>query len=230
MDHRGTNQLTFTVPGLISESLTWETIQTLDFGVDARFLDNRLGATFDWYRRRTTDMIGPTVGVPATLGTSAPVLNYGVLETKGWELSVDWTERFENGLGINLMASLTDFREQITKYISPSRNIYTNYEGKTIGEIWGYTSDRIYQLSDFTMGTDGRWQLKSGPSQDALRKGSSWFYYGPGDMKYVDRNGDGKVDWGAKRWTIAVTCPSSVTPRRVINTASARRQTGKALS
>ncbi|WP_198651939.1 TonB-dependent receptor [Chitinophaga deserti] len=195
----GNNMLTFTVPGLISESLTWETITTLDFGADARFLDNRLGVTFDWYSRKTNDMIGPTVAVPATLGTGAPQLNYGTLETKGWELAIDWSERFENGLGINIMASITDFREQLTKYINPSRNVYGNYQGKMIGEIWGYETDRIFQESDFTVGANGRWEPKGGiPDQSALQKGSAWFYYGPGDVKYVDRNGDGKVDWGGE--------------------------------
>ncbi len=195
----GVNQQTFSVPGLISESLTWETIKTLDLGLDTRFFDSRFGVTFDWYRRRTTDMIGPTVTAPSTLGAGAPLLNFGVLETRGWELSIDWSERFENGLGINVMASLTDFQEQLTKYISPTRGINANYEGKMIGEIWGYHTDRIFQESDFTKKPDGSYESKGGiPDQSALERGSIWFRYGPGDIKYVDRNGDGKVDWGAE--------------------------------
>ena len=64
----GNNLLTVATPGLVSESLTWETVTTLDLGVDARFLNDRVGVTFDWYKRTTSDMITAGVTVPATLG------------------------------------------------------------------------------------------------------------------------------------------------------------------
>lgn len=192
----GVNQLTFSVPGLVSKSLTWETINTLDFGVDTRFLDSRLGVSFDWYRRNTTDMIGAAVGVPATLGTTAPRINGGILQTKGWELAIDWSDRFENGLGINITAALTDFREQLTKFTSATRGINGYYEGKMIGEIWGFRTDRIFQEDDFEM-VNGVLKMKKGiADQESLTRGSAWFRYGPGDVKYVDRNGDGKVTFG----------------------------------
>ena len=47
-------------PGLVSRNLTWETVSTIDVGVDASFLSNQLNLSFDWYRRTTTDMFGPT--------------------------------------------------------------------------------------------------------------------------------------------------------------------------
>lgn len=190
------NMLTFSSPGLVSKSLTWETVTTLDFGAEARFLDNRLGVTFDWYSRVTSDMITTTVGVPSTLGTGAPVLNYGELTTKGWELAVDYNHRFDNGLNINLVGAVTDFSEVLTKFVSATRNIYGNYEGRNLGEIWGYETDRIFQEGDFTQ-SGGVYVPKSGiPDQTALTRGSGWFRYGPGDIKYRDLNGDGKVTFG----------------------------------
>ncbi|WP_341842340.1 TonB-dependent receptor [Chitinophaga caseinilytica] len=192
----GNNMLTFSSPGLVSSSLTWETVTTLDFGADARFFDNKFGVTFDWYSRVTSDMITGTVGVPSTLGTPAPVLNYGELTTKGWELALDWNHRLDNGLGINVTAAVTDFTEKLTKFVSATKNIYGNYEGRNLGEIWGYETDRIFQEGDFS-NQGGVWVPKDGiPDQTALTRGSGWFRYGPGDIKYKDINGDGKVTFG----------------------------------
>ncbi|WP_205686996.1 TonB-dependent receptor [Chitinophaga rhizosphaerae] len=192
----GNNMLTFSSPGLVSPTLTWEKVTTLDFGVDARFFDNKFGVTFDWYNRVTSDMITQTVGVPSTLGTSAPVLNFGELTTKGWELALDWNHRTESGVGINLTAAVTDFTESLTKFVSATRNIYGNYEGRVLGEIWGYETDRIFQEGDFTQ-AGGVWVPKEGiPDQTELTRGSGWFRYGPGDIKYKDITGDGKVTFG----------------------------------
>src|SRR5690606_39240432 len=47
-----------TPPALLSEDITWEKITTLDFGLDASFLNNRLDLVFDWYNRVTSDMLG----------------------------------------------------------------------------------------------------------------------------------------------------------------------------
>ena len=67
-----TNLTTVSTPGLVSPTLTWETVNTLDFGADARFFKNAMGVTFDWYQRTTSDMVTGGLTVPSTLGTSAP--------------------------------------------------------------------------------------------------------------------------------------------------------------
>ena len=55
-----------------SPTLTWETINTLDIGVDAYFINNQLGLVFDWFERNTLDMFGPSMILPSTLGTIHP--------------------------------------------------------------------------------------------------------------------------------------------------------------
>lgn len=47
----------FECSGLVSDSFTWETVETLDFGFDITALNGRLQSTFDWYRRDTKDML-----------------------------------------------------------------------------------------------------------------------------------------------------------------------------
>lgn len=208
-------------PNAVSSSITWQDITTLDVGVDARFFSNRLGVTFDWYRRDTENMVVPAEGIIPTFGAGAPKGNFGSLRTQGIELEVDFNHRFDNGLGINLMANISDAKSKITAYGS-TKSIDSWYVGKTYGEIWGYRTDRLYQMDDFDLDADGNLQvitltenesakyagrraykLKDGPNgqkpvYQAFLQNSADFLFGPGDVKFVDVNGDGELDNGSK--------------------------------
>lgn len=63
-------------------------------------------------------------------------------------MQVDYNHRFNNGLGINLVATFADAVTKITKY-GTTNSIDSWYVGKTYGEIWGYETDRLFQKSDF---------------------------------------------------------------------------------
>jgi len=179
-----------TSPTIISQGLTWERVSTLDFGFDARLFSNKVGVTFDWYKRTTTDMHSPGETLPASFGASSPLRNYGELEGKGYEIMLDFNHQFVNGLQMGLRAGFSDVKEKIVKYSNSIENIYYNYEGKELGEIWGYETDRLFQESDFVNG-----EMKEGiPSQELFESGA--FQYGPGDVKYKDLNGDGVIDYG----------------------------------
>ena len=195
----GRNMSTVSTPGALSSSLTWETVSTLDFGMDARLFKDQLGITVDWYRRTTSNMITGGVTLPNTFGTAAPVRNFGTMETTGWELALDWTRTFNNGFRLNLMGMLSDFQEKLTKFSNSTNNIYGNYEGKVLGEIWGFETDRFFTEADFVeQDASGTWIPQSGiPDQDDLKGSNAWFSWAPGDIKYRDINGDGSVDFGA---------------------------------
>src|SRR5690606_16679181 len=149
-------------PGALPSSLTWETVTTLDFGVDARFFTDRLGFSYDWYRRTVSDMHSAGVTLPSTFGTSSPIRNYGELQTTGWEIAVDFKQNFENGLSINAMATLSDFEEKITRFANTTQSLpnpirgrnFTYYEGMVVGEIWGFETDRLFTEEDFDAGGD----------------------------------------------------------------------------
>lgn len=203
----------FGTPGAVSASVTWQDITTFNLGLDARFLSNRLGVTFDWFRRDTKNMIVPQEGLPATFGTGAPQSNFGFLRTHGVELQVDYNLRFENGLGITFMATLSDAVSKITEYGS-TKSIDSWYIGKTYGEIWGYETDRLFQAEDFVYDNEGNlikvqvpnetgsaqytiYQLAD-PQNVAIqgRLQSGNFLFMPGDVKFVDLNGDGYINPG----------------------------------
>jgi TonB-linked SusC/RagA family outer membrane protein len=190
----------------VAETLTWETVETLDLGLNAKFFDNALDVEFDYFSRATKDMVTSGVELPVSLGAEPSARNFGVLVTKGWECSVTYEKQFRNELGFSVTALLSDQTGKITKFANEEVSIKTGgnntpyYKGMTIGEIWGYTTDRLFKESDFS-GNNGAanptWTYGPGtPNQDALNT-SSAFHYGPGDVKYKDTNGDGVVDFGA---------------------------------
>ncbi len=192
-----TNIAQTSTPQEVSRTLTWETVTSTDIGADARFFNNAFGVSFDWYRRKTSNMISPGVTLPSTYAGIVPARNFGAMETKGWELALDWTNTFSNGIRLNVQGSLSDFKETVLRY-SGTRSIYGNYDGKTIGEIWGFTTDRIFQESDFTK-VGNTWVPNANiPDQSKLAGNTSWFAYGPGDIKYLNRTGGKSVTYGSE--------------------------------
>ncbi len=170
-------------PGLVSNSFTWETVETLDIGFDASMFNSRLQVTFDWYQRTTRDMLIAGIQLPAVVGTSAPMRNAADMRTRGWEIAVNWRDQigdWKYNVGFNLY----DYKSKITKYSNNEDKLLSQnyYEGKTLGEIWGYVSDGFYTIDDFD--GPGTWQLKNGvASLDGYNPR-------PGDEKFVNLNDD----------------------------------------
>ncbi len=179
----GSLPVAVTAPGLVSGSYTWETVNQVDAGFDASFLSGRLNASFDWYRRDTRNMLVAGASLPAVLGTSVPDVNAGNLKTCGWEVSISWEDRLQNGFSYHVKGVLSDYQSTITKYSNDTGIISDYYEGRKIGEIWGYVSNGLFQ-SDAEVAAHA----------DQSYLGSGW---AAGDVKYEDLNGDGKIDIGS---------------------------------
>ena len=180
----------YDMPKLVSSKLKWERIQTLDVGGDFGFLNNELNLSFDWYQRTTRDMLAPGRTVPQVLGTKPPYVNAGVLRTRGWEVNIDWRHRFGE-VTVYANANVGDFITTVVEWDNDTKLLNSNYSGKRYGDIWGFETDRYFKKEDFN--ADGTY--KSGvASQKGLESGK--FTYGPGDIKFKDLNGDGKIDGG----------------------------------
>lgn len=189
----GKEQVAVGTPGALPYLLTWEKVSTLDFGADMRFFQNQLGLNVDWYRRTVSDMHSAGVTLPNTFGTNSPKRNYGELQTTGWEVAMDFNHTFDNGMRIDATATFSDFTEKITKFANTTQTVTSNYEGKVLGEIWGYETDRFFTADDFD--ADGNY-AQGVPSQEIFET-NGWFNYGPGDVKYKDINGDGVINYGS---------------------------------
>ncbi|MBQ1754820.1 MAG: TonB-dependent receptor, partial [Bacteroidales bacterium] len=203
--HSGVRDYAFSTPGLVASDISWQRIETLDFGVDLS-LFNAFNITFDWYRRTTKDMIVGMEGLSYNIGASAPQGNFGQLHTDGWEFSVNYGHLFDNGLSLSVTAAIADAVTTIDEY-GTAKSVSGWYNGKTYGEIWGYRVDRLFQNDDFkwengalVAATDayGRYYVyadgKDYATQGKITSGN--LISGPGDVKFKDLNGDGVIDNG----------------------------------
>lgn len=170
-------------PNLTSVNLSWEQVNTLDIGFDISALNNRLGITFDWYESKTTDLVGPGEAVPSILGTSVPKRNAGEIRTRGWEVELSWRNS-ANGFSYGFRGVLSDYRSQVTNYNNPTRILTTYYNGMDLGEIWGLETNGLFQSAD---------EVADYSVDQSYLYSGAWF---PGDMRYVDQDGDGTISIG----------------------------------
>ena len=175
--------------------LTWETSEQLDFGLDARFLNNRLGLNFDWYKKTTKDwLIGGNL--LAIYGTNPAAINGGDVENTGIEIALTWNDRIGNDFGYNVGVNFATNKNKVTRiandnhYINgPSgvlsqgtEYIYRAEEGKPIGYFYG-------------MSYSGIWQNQA--EIDAARAAGKAVLDNaqPGDCIWDDWNGDGVITY-----------------------------------
>ena len=174
-------------PSETTIGLTWEKVNTKDLGLDMYVFNNKLSITADWYQSDNTALIGPGVVVPEIYGGTVPKANNGTLRTTGWEVQINWRQSPGRGFSYFANFNLSDYKSAVTSYNNPLRLLSTFYEGETIGEIWGYKTDGLFQSVDEVD--------KRGIDQTLFYKGA----WAPGDLKYRDLDGDGVITQGQKK-------------------------------
>lgn len=164
------------------ENLTWEKTQTFNIGVDASFLQNSLTVTFDYFHKRTNDILMKPL-ISSVFGTEIPMANIGKMQNQGWDLSVNYrlkTGAFTHNFNFNLGDSwnkVLEFPgdEQITQVEELSRIIRV---GVPLNSYYGYKMAGFFQSYD---------EIEA----SAIPVGAK---VQPGDIKFVDRNDDGIID------------------------------------
>ena len=181
----------FTVPALVSSSFTWETVSTINVGLDMMLWD-RLSLSGDYYIRDTKDMLAKTTPLPSVLGAATPKGNVASLRTKGWELNITWNDKIGKSFSYSLGLNIYDSTSKITDYNNPTGLLTSGdnlalRKGMKYGEIWGYETDRY--LTDVDFNPDGT--IKDGIP---LLQGQRKVY--PGDVIYVDQDNSGEINVG----------------------------------
>lgn len=160
--------------------ITWETTETWNIGLDATFFNNRLSLNGDYYKKTTHDML-LALEIPDFMGYSNPSQNAGTMNTKGWEVLLQWNDK------------IGDFRYSVSANISDYKSVMGDLsgtvfdgdqiimEGSEYNEWYGYLSDGLYQSQE---------DVDSSPLLNNIVK--------PGDVKYKDVSGpdgvpDGKI-------------------------------------
>ncbi|MEQ8647823.1 MAG: TonB-dependent receptor [Cyclobacteriaceae bacterium] len=168
-------------PGLVSPTLTWETVVSQNLGLDFTMFGSRLDVSFDTYIRDTKDML-IRAEYPVELGQESPQENAADLRTTGWELAATWRTRLGSDFNYSVTLALSDNKSEITKFDNPTGAFAERYVGQQIGERWGFVTEGIFQTEQ---------EVADAPSQADL--GANWR---PGDIRYADLNGDGVISYG----------------------------------
>ena len=174
--------------------LKWETTEEINTGVDFSIFKNKIYGSFDYFSRKTTDIL-ITPPVAAVLGEGQnKTVNGASKSNKGWELVVGYRGDKTGDLKYNVQLNFAHFRDKVTYLPENVRAAYPGIPGNTIVghsqfDIFGYKTDGIFQ------------------SEDEVNKAPTQIGAGPGRIRYVDNNADGKIDALDQDW-IGTTLPS----------------------
>lgn len=161
--------------GLANPNLKWETSEQSDFGLEMRFLNDRLAFSADYYDKKTKDLLVAITPVPE-IGVSSTTVNAGSVLNRGFEFETTWKDKIGNDFSYSIGANLTTLHNEVT-YLDPS----------------------ISRLTGSTGGVSGT----NNPIQSAFEVGQPiWYFRGykyegvdeaTGAAKLKDVNGDGVI-------------------------------------
>lgn len=164
--------------GIANTNIRWETTTATDAGIDFALFNHKLFGTVDWYRKYTTDILRE-LQVPDHIGVVGPTVNNGEMENKGWEFALGHRNKIGE-FSYSLNANLDTYKNKLVRFGAReinSGNGIIKQEGLPWESYFMYVFDGIYQ---------NQAEIDNGPTP--ISKLSQ-----PGDMKYKDINGDGKI-------------------------------------
>lgn len=180
---------------LANEDVKWETSEQVNIGMDARFLNSRLGLNFDYYIKTTKDWL-VEAPILATAGAGSPYINGGDVKNKGFEVALSWNDgigkNFHYNIGVNGAYNENEvgniptkdgiIHGSINQLYDNTPEFYRAQNGHAIGYFWGYKTCGIFQnkqeISDWIAAGNGVLQAN----------------VQPGDVKYLDVDHNGVID------------------------------------
>ena len=185
----GTDQVIVTGSGPVATSnpdLKWEENFQTDIGIDLGLLDGRVNVTMDYFNKKTKDMLA-VVPIPLVVGFEPAVSNVGTMVNQGFEFEAEYrkfTGKFKWDVGFNVafinneVTSLGLDGDPIFsgRVQSANANVARTEVGFPVASFYGYVTDGIFQ-------NEGE------VSAHAIQDGAQ-----PGDIRFVDLNGDGIID------------------------------------
>lgn len=176
----------------VNVDLGWETKTTTNLGVDFSLLGGHMFGSFEWFNAKSTDLL---LNVPQSWATGISTLwtNYGEMRNRGIEFMLGYRNQVSKDLSFSLSANLSTVRNKVLRmgdaYV---QNGYTRTEvGRSISDFYLLRADGIFQSMDeimeYTTNIDGQVKVIQPNAQ-------------PGDVKYIDVNGDGQIDDTDRDW------------------------------
>ncbi|WP_343744951.1 TonB-dependent receptor [Chitinophaga sp.] len=170
---------------MANPNLQWETSQQTDLALDLTLWDDLLDVTVDYYNKKVKDML-VVVPIPSTMGYPSTNFwsNAGSMVNKGWEVSIGHSHQFGD-FSYNVRLNVSTFRNEVLS-MGGGEPIYTAAHlgetitktevGQPVGYYYGWLTDGIFQTQE---------EVNKSPQSASSR---------PGDLRFKDINGDGKLD------------------------------------
>ena len=174
--------------------IKWETTRMLNLGIEMGILNDKLKLTFDVFNNRTKDIL-VNLPVPGLFGNGAPIQNAGEVETHGWELSLDYhfaTGPVQHHIAGNLSDSYNEVVNTHGEEIIGGYDVNTIIkEGYPLYSYYAYKSDGFFQNEE---------ECAKGPHLEGITPK-------PGDIRYVDKDGDGIIKPDDDRFVVGNSFP-----------------------
>ena len=182
-------------------NLTWETSEQLDFGLDASLFGNRMTVTLDYFDKNTKGLIKQQdTNWPTTIGISAQYINDGKVNNRGLELSINWADKINKDWNYYIGGNIATLRNRVS-YIGAAdaqgnkpvwtsggtykdMNPYRTIEGKPLYSFYLIRTAGVFK----TDAEASSYLNKDGKMIQPNAKA--------GDLKFVDKDGDGSIDSG----------------------------------
>jgi len=177
----GVNTVSIASPNYLADpNLKWETVNASEIGVEFNAIKNKLHGEISYYNKRTKNLLA----LLKPSGVLPTLTNSGEISNKGLEFSATWNQNITKDLSLSVSGNLTTYKNEVISlnYPIPADPQYPNQTetGKPIGYFYGYVVEGLYQSYA---------DVLASPVNTVNGGGAK-----PGDFKYKDLNGDGKID------------------------------------
>ena len=192
----GTKNAAYYRSGLGNDDLKWETTTSYDLGFDLSILKGRLNFVFDYYHKKTSDLL-LSIPVEQTTGFSSQLSNVGNVTNDGVEFAVNATLIQKKDVSWNASANIAHNKNKVTSLGTQQSEIINGNQtiirvGEALGTYYGWEFDGVVQAGD---------DLSKVPAP------SNKTNVEYGDAKFVDQNGDGVVDQANDRVVLGSAQP-----------------------
>ena len=172
-----------------NDNIKWETTTQTDLGLDFAFLGNTLYGNFDWYFKKTKDILVYMPGIAVMGEGSSQWINAGEMENRGFEFNIGYRNQTHFGLKYDITANISAYRNKITALPTTVEangtfggNGVKSVVGHPMGAQVGYVADGIFK------------------SQEEIDNHATQEGAGLGRIRWKDLNGDGKITEADQDW------------------------------
>lgn len=174
----GDNIITAYSPKYLATNLRWEKTKAWEIGFELQMLSNRLRIDPTYYSKKTDDLI---CYLEKFMGAQDGLINSGSIRNRGFELAASWSDKIGKDFRYSVSGNLTTINNKVLSlgktYYQGDKSVAVSEKGMPIGYFYGYDVEGVYQSAE---------DIANSP-ENTLAKAA------PGDLKFRDVNGDGRI-------------------------------------